>query len=102
MRMVLASLRELRGSAVCSDSPARVLHRQIGRARRQLTVVEDLHDAGMFDEIGGASLKKASRQLGLHRKLSPQNFDRGAAANVFAQAFVDDAHPAFANLAMMR
>ncbi|MFT3754926.1 MAG: hypothetical protein QM769_03090 [Pseudoxanthomonas sp.] len=73
------------------------LHRQVGHTARLVTVVEDLDDAGMGDEVGGARfVEEAVRQLGVAGVLGTEDLDGGADFDVFAYSLVHHAHAPFA------
>ena len=75
LRQLAAGLFQPLGQRVALE----VLHDQVGDAAWQLTVVRDLHDAGMLDDVDGSRLvEKSLCDLRLLRVATVQDLDGDA------------------------
>lgn len=88
----LAALLQARAQGLALQ----VLHHQIGAAARQLTELEDLHQARVLDQIDRSGLiEKARQALGITRHIVAQDLDRNALTKLLMHCLVDSAHPTF-------
>ena len=79
---------------------SQVFHRQIGDPLTGVAAVEDTHDAGMWDRVGGASfVEKARRGVLLLRDFGTQDLDGSLATDPVVHGLVHHAHAALADQA---